>query len=143
MNANTELLNYIYQNSQMGCDTLEQIMENSDDPAFKDCLKKQQEGYQKFHTNARDMLQAQGETEKGLSTFEKARTSLMIDFQTMTDRSTSHLAEMLIQGSSMGITNAVKKVNEYEADAEKDIVHMMHDLQHFEERNVEQLKEYL
>lgn len=143
MNADTELLNYIYQNSQMGCDTLEQIMETSDDTDFKTCLKKQQEGYQKFHSEARDQLQKQGATEKGLSFFEKARTSLMVNLQTMSDKSTPHLASMLIQGSSMGITESARKANEYTHEADSSIVHMMKELQQFEEKNIEELKAWL
>jgi hypothetical protein len=127
----------------MGCDTLEQIMETSDDTDFKDCLKKQQQTYQKFHSDARDLLQEHGETEKGLSFFEKARTSLMVNMQTMSDKCTPHLAEMLIQGTSMGITEATRKTNEYTREAEPGIVKMMHDLREFEENNIEELKAYL
>lgn len=45
----------------------------------------------------------------------------MVNLQTMADDSTSHIAKMLIQGSSMGITEAVKKLHQYENDVEKDV----------------------
>ena len=35
MNANAEFLNYVYQNSQMGVDTLQQLMELTDSREFK------------------------------------------------------------------------------------------------------------
>ena len=81
--------------------------------------------------------------EKGLGTFEKLRTYLMVNMQTLTDRSASHIAKMLIQGSSMGITEAVKKIHQYENDVEKDIRKLMEDLKEYEEKNVEKLKEFL
>ena len=89
------------------------------------------------------MLNENGYDEKGLNAFEKIRTYLMVNLQTMGDNSVSHIAEMLIQGSSMGITDAVKKIHEYEGQAEKDILKLMKELQVFEEKNVEKLKEYL
>ena len=143
MNANVEFLNYIYQNSQMGVDTLEQLMDITEDEKLQAQLEKQLEGYRKFHSEAREILNRNGYDEKGLGTFEKIRTYLMVNLQTMADDSTSHIAKMLIQGSSMGITEAVKKLHQYENDVEKDIKKLMERLQEFEEGNVERLKEFL
>ena len=137
MNADVEFLNYVYQNSQMGIDTLEQLLEITEDEKLQTCLEKQIEGYRKFHNEARDILNRNGYDEKGLGTFEKIRTYLMVNLQTMADDSTSHIAKMLIQGSSMGITEAVKKLHQYENDVEKDIKKLMERLQEFEEENVE------
>ena len=143
MNANAEFLNYVYQNSQMGVDTLEQLLDITEDEKLQAYLKKQLEGYCKFHSEARDLLNRNGYDEKGLGTFEKIRTYLMVNLQTMADASTSHIAKMLIQGSSMGITEAVKKLHQYENDVEKDIKKLMERLQEFEEENVEKLKQFL
>ena len=49
MNANAELLNYVYQNSQMGVDTLSRLLEMTEDVSFREVLKKQMEGYWRFH----------------------------------------------------------------------------------------------
>lgn len=61
----------------------------------------------------------------------------------MKDHSASNIAAMLIQGSSMGITEAVQKLNRYEGETEKDIRKLMEELKKFEERNIEELKAYL
>lgn len=71
MNADVEFLNYVYQNSQMGIDTLEQLLEITEDEKLQTCLEKQIEGYRKFHNEARDILNRNGYDEKGLGTFEK------------------------------------------------------------------------
>lgn len=143
MNANAEFLNYVYQNSQMGVDTLQQLIGMTDDKALKEYLEKQLTGYEKFHKEARELLNQNGFDEKGLNTFEKIRTYLMVNLQTMTDSSASHIAKMLIQGSSMGITEAVKKLHQYENDVEKDIKKLMEALKDYEEKNIEKLKEFL
>ena len=79
MNANVEFLNYIYQNSQMGVDTLEQLMDITEDEKLQAQLEKQLEGYRKFHSEAREILNRNGYDEKGLGTFEKIRTYLMVN----------------------------------------------------------------
>ncbi len=48
MNANAEFLNYVYQNSQMGVDTLEQLLDITEDEKLQAYLKKQLEGYCKL-----------------------------------------------------------------------------------------------
>lgn len=143
MNANTELLNFIYQNSQMGVDTLSQLQEQNSDAAFQKQLELQLSEYRAIHAEARTLLNKAGCDEKGLSAYEKAKTYLMLNFQTMTDRTASHFAEMLMVGSTMGIVDAIKKLHQYQNDAEADILQLMQRLLAFEERNVEQLKKYL
>lgn len=143
MNANAELLNYVYQNSQMGVDTLQQIIGITDDNALKEYLEKQLEGYEKFHSEARKLLNQNGFDEKGLNTFEKIRTYLMVNMQTMTDTTSSHIAKMLIQGSSIGVTEAIKNIRQYENDVEKNVRKLMEDLKDYEEKNIEKLKEFL
>ena len=113
MNANTELLNFIYQNSQMGTETLKQLIEITEDTDFQDFLQKHLEGYERFHKEARQMLNENGCDEKGLGTFDKVKTYLMVNVQTMKDRSVSNIAGMLINGSTMGIIDAVKKLHQY------------------------------
>lgn len=143
MNANAELLNFVYQNSQMGVETLSQLLDITNDTDFREILEKQKKGYEDFHRQAKQMLNENGYDEKGLNAFEKIRTYLMVNIQTMTDDSVSHIAQMLIEGSSMGITDALKKLHKYEGETEKEIHKLMDQLRQFEEKNVEKLKEFL
>lgn len=143
MNENAELLNYVYQNSQMGVESIDRILDLTEDESFREVLKEQQKDYMRFHEKAREKLYENGFDEKGLNSFEKMRTYLMINMQTLTDQSISHIAKMMIQGSSMGITEALQKLHQYENDADKEIRKLMEDLKDFEEKNIERLKKYL
>jgi hypothetical protein len=143
MSADAELLNFIYQNSQMGVETLNQIIPMVENEELKKQLKSQLKEYLEIHKEAREMLNHHGYDEKGISAFEKIMTYLMIDMKTLMDQSSSHIAQMLIQGSNMGIIDAIKKINRYEKEAEKDIVSLMKRLLKTEENNVEQLKKAL
>ena len=142
MNKNAELLNFIYQNSQMGVETIDKLIKITEGERFKLVLAAQLEGYSKINDEAKEMLNKNGYDEKGIGAFEKMRTYLMINFQTLNDKSSSHIAEMLIIGSNMGVIYAIRNINKYK-NAENDIVNLMEKLKSFEEDNIEKLKMFL
>lgn len=142
MSGNTELLNFVYQNSQMGIDTLNQLIELSEDEELKERMVKQLEKYRELNGDARKMLEERGHNEKSIGMFDKLKTYFMINLQTMTDKSASHIAQMLIEGSSMGVTNALQDLRKYE-DADTEILRLMRKLYKFEEKNVETYKAFL
>lgn len=142
-NHNAELLNFIYQNSQMGVDTITQLLDITRDEKFKEHLHAQLKEYRAIHDKAAQMLEANGFNEEGLTAFEKIRTYLMVNFQTLNDDSTSHIAEMLMVGSNMGVIDAIKNIHKYQNEAEADILELMEHLKKFEESNVERFKVYL
>lgn len=143
MNQNAELLNFIYQNSEMGVETLNQIIEIVENPSLARQLESQRSAYKQIHQKSKEMLNENGYDEKAISTLEKISAYIMINLKTLTDKSDTHIAEMLIQGSNMGIIDAAKKINEYENSAEKNIISLMKKLKKFEEENAEKLKSYL
>lgn len=143
MNQNAELLNFIYQNSEMGIETLNQIIEIVENPSLSRQLESQRSAYKQIHKKSKEMLNENGYDEKAISTLEKISAYIMINLKTLTDKSDTHIAEMLIQGSNMGIIDAAKKINEYEDSAEKNIISLMKKLKKFEEENAEKLKAYL
>jgi len=142
MNGNAELLNFIYQNSQMGVDTVKQLIGIVDNADFKQHLESQYREYDKFHCTAQEILNEMGYDEKGLGVASKAMTYLMINFQTLTDQTPSHISEMMIQGSMMGVIDAIKKLKEYK-DADPKIKGLMENLKTMEENNIAQLKKFL
>lgn len=143
MSADAEMLNFIYQNSQMGVETLNQLIPMIDNEAFKKRIEAQLKEYEQIHEEAKKLLNRHGYDEKGIGALEKIMAYLMIDVKTLMDKSSSHIAEMLIQGSNMGIIDAVKRINQYEKEAEKEVTALMKRLLKFEENNVERLKEAL
>ncbi len=142
MNGNAELLNFIHQNAQMGVITIGQLITIIEDDEFAAHLSAQLEEYRSIFHEARELLNKNGYAEKGISTCSKLKTYISIRMQTAKDKTTSHVAEMLILGSNMGIVDAIKNLKQYE-DAEEDIRTLMKRLLTFEEGNVQQLKHFL
>jgi hypothetical protein len=142
MNENAELLNFIFQNSQMGVDTIHQLIGIVENGEYKDLLNSQLNEYKNIFITAKALLNNNGYDEKGITAFAKIKTYLMINVQTLTDKTPSHLSEMLIIGSNMGVIDAVKNLKKYK-NAEKDIVALMERLLKFEENNIQELKKFL
>lgn len=142
-NKDVDMLDFIYQNSQMGVASLNEILPMVEEGKFKDGLRAQLKGYKDIHEEARNHLNEAGYDEKGINAMQKMMTYLMIDVKMMADSSPSHVAKMLIQGSNMGIIDAQKRIHQYEGEANGKAVKLMKHLQEFEEKNVERLKAYL
>lgn len=143
MNADAELLNFIYQNSEMGVKTIKQLLPMTDNEAFQEHLNAELKEYTQIHEKAKDLLNQHGLKEKEIGEIEKIMAYLAIDMKTLMNKSASHMAEMLIQGGTMGVIDCNKRIRQYEGEAEKDILALMKNLLKVEEDHIERLKKML
>ena len=143
MDARQELLNFVYQNSEMGAISIDRLAEYTSDERFQKALRDQKREYLSINAAARDALYRTGCDEKGLGALSKVKTYLMIDMQSIMDRTTAHLAEMMVIGSTMGIIDAKKNLRRYEGEDLGEAQSLMNTLCDLEERNVETMKTFL
>ena len=143
MDANEELLNFLYQNAQMGAETVEHLLEEAEGEGFRNQLEKEFKEYRGFQQKARQLLEKRDSKQKSIPEMQKMGAKLMIDLKTMTDKSPSHIAEMMIQGSAMGIIDATKKIHRYESEADPEIVALLEELCQREEENARALRRFL
>ncbi|MDD3335362.1 MAG: hypothetical protein PHI98_07575 [Eubacteriales bacterium] len=142
MNGNAELLNFIYQNAEMGVHTLEQLVKIVKHEPLKKHLSAQRKEYDDIMTEAGKLLKENLCKEKEISALDRLKTYMMISAQTVCNRSDAHIAEMLIIGSNMGVLDATKQLKRY-PHAGPEITDLMQRLLHFEENNVQRLKDFL
>lgn len=142
MNGNIELLNYIHQNSEMGQNTLNQLIGIVEDNSFKEVLQSQFNEYKKIFDLSEEKIKEQNKESKEINAFAKISTYMMINLKTLANKSPSHISEMLIQGSTMGIIDITKKINEYNS-ADKEILDLADNLLKFEQNNIEELKKFV
>lgn len=142
LTGNAELLNYTFQNAEMGVETLEQLIDIVEDEEMVKQLKKQHEEYDSIFKACKSLIKAHGEEEKGIGSYNRMKTYLMINLQTIADKSASHIAEMLIIGSNMGMIQAIKNLRKY-SNAHKDILCLVQRLLEHEEDNIQALKAFL
>ena len=142
MDGNEELLNYIHQNSEMGIGTIEHLLVINTDDEFRKTLDSQMDEYKTINIKAAEMLHDSNKEAKDVSAMSKVSSNMMIDMKTLTDKSASHISEMLIQGNTMGIIQMTKRLNEY-GNADKKIIDLANRLLAFEHRNIEECKKFL
>lgn len=142
MNGNVEMLNYMYQNSEMGVSTLKQLIEITKEESFEKYLNSQLNEYEMINQTCKTHIASRNYDEKEISNVSKISAYLSINIQTLTDKSTSHISEMLIRGSIMGVIDAIKKIKKYD-DADEEILDLARKLLKIEENNIEELKNFL
>lgn len=142
MEANIKLLNFIYKNALMGVDTITELLDIVNVEKFIDQLISQMEEYRMICSKAKELLDTLGGKKKDIPPLQKISTYLMLNIQTLADKSASHIAQMMITGSTMGVIDAIKNIRNY-PNAAKEVVSLMEDLLVIEEDNIEKLKIYL
>jgi len=142
MDKNDELLNYIHQNSEMGQDTIKHLIDVTKDEAYKTMLQQQLNEYKMINDTAEQKLRERNKEAKDINIFSKASTNIMINLNTLANKTPSHISEMLIQGSTMGIVDITKKIKEY-PNADVEILDLANKLLQFEQSNIEECKKYL
>ena len=102
-NQTQKLLQSIVENARTGLDACDQMMAKTKDAALRDELMSQRTVYQNFAQDAERALNAVGAQPHAKSMMSRAGMWMGIQMNTMMDASTSHLAELLIQGTTMGV----------------------------------------
>ena len=141
-NDNLSLLEAVVQNTEMGINTLEQIVPMTDDVQFKAELLRERNIYRELNQEAHTAIEACGGTAQGQSAMAKLNTRMGIGMKTLTDKSTRNLAEMLSEGSSQGVMDCIKSQKDY-PDAAPGSKRLMQKVQDFEEDNRIRLERFL
>lgn len=141
-NHNLELLNAIYKNVTMATHAIDSLQDKIADQKLLKLMNKQNKIYETITAECEDLSGHISEDLKAINPIAKMTSSVSINLKTMMNDQTSHIAEMLIQGSTMGITEIIKAIGEYPS-AHKEIKDVAIKLQHSEEEFVDSLKTFL
>ena len=141
-NDNQNLLEAVVQNTEMGKNTLEQILPMAQEGLFRAELLRQRNIYRELNQDAHTALAAGGVQAQGQSTMVKLNTKMGISMKTMTDKSTRNLAEMLSEGTSQGVMDCIKSQKDY-PNAAPGSKRLAQRLQAFQEDNRIKLEQFL
>lgn len=134
----------IYKNAKMGADAIINLLPHIKDDRLRSVVTMQLDGYEKYAARAAKALEERGQTAKEENFVTRISAKVGMAINTMIDSTASHIAEMMIEGSNMGITDMTKLLNDHEADGScRDAVRLAHEVVRFEEHNLEMLKRYL
>lgn len=145
MNVNTELLEYIYQTSDMGVKSTTYLLQdlNHKDNKIKNEIEQILKEYEKIFKESKELLKKHKVKPKEKSKMADLSSFFGIKMEVMKDNSDRKIADMLLQGLTMGIIEMEKKIEDYQDKCDKDILKIAKDLLAFEQNHTKKVKEYL
>lgn len=137
-----QVLREVQKNTQMAMQAIETINNKIYDDTLSAQVTRDSMRYADIYNKATDEL-LKGKAESYRETgYQEMMLKGAIKANTMMNSSTSHIAELLIQGTNRGLTDMWKIMNHCE-NAGKMSVEIAKELMDFEEKSIEKLKEYL
>ena len=143
-----ELLQYVHETAEMGIEGLNSLDGQVRDDSLRRVLSQQGAEYRQIADQAERLkhqerlLRSLGEEPRDPGLLAKVSAEVMSTFKTLADPSASNIAEMVIQGNTMGATKSTRHLGDY-AGGNREIRNLAERLLHTEEANAAQMKQFL
>ena len=135
------LLQHLYQNARQGEETLCVLKKRLPEGALRASVDVQIRGYRSLRQKAAGQLRQKGLEPQEAGLMTKTMSQMMTRLHAMQDPSPTHAAEMIIQGSTMGIVGATEDLNQYQGGGQPR--KLADEVIHFEQENIERMKAFL
>ena len=136
------VLDELNKGACMGMDAIKFVLDKVEDKEFSKLLEKQYDGYKRISESICKLYPEYSHDEpRETNTMNKVMTWYGIEMKTLMDSSDSKIAELLLQGTNMGIIEGRRLLNHKHTD--KDVEKLVSDYVKNQEKAVEDLKKYL
>ena len=108
MDSTIKLLNEVWSGARCGLTSLRALLDVTDDTHLRNELYREETEYQNIVREAENQLAALNERPDGVPCMTRACTWTGMKMNTLADKSTPHLAGLLIQGNTMGVIEMTK-----------------------------------
>lgn len=145
MNENMELLNFVYENAEMGVHTLNNLSDilRNKDNKIKGLIEDELKEYNSFLKEAGKLLKKNKVEPKKTNLMAKISSKMGIAMETMKDNSDPAIASMVIEGLTMGIVEMETKIENYKKLVDKKILKLSTKFLKFQEEEIEKLKTFM
>lgn len=141
-NQEAEVLNSIYRGAKTGSQAISDLLPKVENSRFCSDLQTQEQEYNTIAADAANLLISIGSEPEPVGALKKAGMKMGVEMNTMVNNDTGYLAQLMIKGSTMGITNMTKVLNNYK-NSDQQITALAQRLIQSEQQNIERLKQYL
>ena len=142
MEQTEKLLQSIVENARMGIYACEQLLTKSDDFKIRKEIMLEKQHYSEIARDAEQRMYEKGIEPKPEGMMQRMGMWMGMQMNTINDRSTAHIADMLIQGATMGIVEMTKARNS-NPDASKQAQQIAADFITGQQEAVDRLKSFL
>ncbi len=137
-------LGELYKNIKMGADSIINIMDKVENGELRQELTSQLNRYEEFAKEIGSMIRDEGGTPEEEGMLAKMGAKIGMAMNTMMDSTSSHIAQMMIEGATMGITENTKLIRQYEnKNCSEKSLSLARQTVKFMEDSVERMKNYL
>ena len=134
----------LYKNMKMGADSIVNILPKVGDGDLKQELTAELNRYEEFSKEIGKQLREAGGEPEEEGMMAKLMAKMGMAMNTAKDSTASHIAQMMIEGATMGITENMKLVREYEnKSCSENALRLGKSTIRFMEDSVERMKRYL
>lgn len=140
--STTTLLDLAYKNVRMASFAIDCIIDKIEDRRLEELLRKQNDFYLDTTEDLEKLSEEIGHKPQDINPMLKGTSFASIKMKTFVNNETPHLAEMLVQGTTMGITEILKAKSEYPTQNKK-LIDLTDSITESEELFVDSLKEFL
>ena len=137
-----EVLAEIYRNCQLALQSISDVLPETEDEELRKEIEVQHEGYEKICGKASVIAKNKNIELKEPNPMKKMMMWGSIKMNTLTDGSRQHIADMMIQGTVMGITSLKTTAGKAEC-SDEEICSLLQELIALEEKYEKKLKTYL
>lgn len=142
MEENINALDEIHKGACMGMDAISFVLDKVEDDYLKKVLKKEYDEYQKIAGEIEKIYPNYNDgNPHETSKITKAMTWYGIEMKTLTDKSNSKIAELLLKGFNMGIIEGKRILNQ--KNINKEVANIIEKYVEMQEKDVETLKSFL
>ncbi len=141
-NDDVKILHEVQKNTRMAMKAIDSINDRIYDDDLAVHVTRESMKYAELYNRATDRLLEGRAASFRESGFQDIMLRGGVRANTMLNTSTSHIAELMIQGSNRGLTSMWKTINHHE-NAGNVSMEIARELMDFEEKNIEMLKQYL
>ena len=108
-----EFLNKVYENAEMCCESISMITEKVEDPSLLSELQSEHRDYTDLSGEAVNLLAKENKLPKEKGPLAQFGVWSGIQMNTAFDKSPDKIAEMMMQGSMMGVIDMSRTLKEY------------------------------
>lgn len=141
-NIDLDLLEKTYQNASIGITAIEEVLNKTSNQNLVKDLNNQLKDYHEIANKAREQLVMNGAEVKEKPVYDRAMMKGNIKMNIWMDPTDSRIAEMVLKGSTMGVTQMTKLLHD-KTDADGTSIQIAKEFIRKEENNIETMKAYL
>ena len=153
MDHDQQFLSFIHKNAAMGVSAIPQVLSLPQSRAMGQALNSQLQEYRTIAAQSQAYARKHGARLHTPGLAVRAMSGAMLKARTAADHTTSKLAQLMIQGSTMGTVEMTRRIHQYTGKADPELLALTSRafrlyalssrLLHTEEQNIQQMKRFL